>query len=142
VIWTAHPVVHWWPFAITKTPPVILSRPQLLVAPIIVIAEVKAGQNDRPDGEVKVVAVQRPAGDPNHLMERTLIVTDLHRVNADHGWHGPGEYILPLSPHNSDFRVTPLPSSPGFDAKGRDYPLQIYPANAQTQRQLEEIRWE
>lgn len=139
VILAAHPVVSWWPFAITKMQPIVLSRPQFLVSPVVVIAEVKEGQGDHPDAEVTVTAVHRPTGDPNGWTGKTLTVTNLPKVTLDQGWNGPGEYILPLLPDEAHFRVTPLPSSPGFDAAGRHYPLRIYPANPQTLKQLDEV---
>lgn len=140
VIRTANPVVHWWPFAITKTQPIILSRPQFLVSPVVIIAEVKEGRDDHPGTDVTVTAVARSPDDPNDWKGKTISVTNLPVVSREEGWQGPGEYILPLLPDGSSFRIAPLPSSPGFDATGRPSSLHIYPVNPQTQRQLEEIQ--
>jgi hypothetical protein len=98
--------------------PVILSRPQLVVSSVALIAEVKE-QNGRP---VPTVAVKKVvsalASEDNNLAGSQLTVEGLADVGMPQGWRGPGSYILPLTKRKTStghtYEVTSLPMSPGY----------------------------
>src|SRR5437763_542291 len=91
-IQTTHPIVQFSPFEVKKTGPVVLSRPQLLVATLVVIADVQADASGEPLKEVEVIEVLWPAPAPVQPDQR-LRLSNL--VGAE-GWRGPGRYLLPL----------------------------------------------
>jgi hypothetical protein len=112
--------------------PVVLSRPQFLVADLVVIA---ALEEDRPkEALVKEVRWARH-GSPEKWQGQAIVVENL-------GPTEPGEYILALANGQEPFRVAPIPPSPGFpSAEGRPdlNPARIYPSNPFTLEQLEAI---
>jgi hypothetical protein len=127
--------IGWLAFlAVTTTRPVVLSRPQLLVSTLDVIAEVNAA-GDHPAEEVLVKDVHWPA-EEKALAGRRITVIDL--PNGD-GWMGPGMYILPLVKEGEGYRLATIPSSPGYDATLRGDRPRIYPVTPETLAQLDEI---
>lgn len=122
--------------AATESQPVVLSRPQLLVSSLDVIAQI----DDPKTGTAVIRQVHWPQDEnaPKRIAQK-LAVANL----ADcEGWQGPGEYILPLVPEGDGYRVAPLPRSPGFEPDphsdaGRP---RIYRATRQTLRQLGEVQ--
>jgi hypothetical protein len=143
-------LVHARPLTPAGTP-VVLSRPQLLVSDLDVVAQV-----DGVDVPVTVKEVIYDAGGRSGVTpDATLHVTNLgechplvrviekgHEVYRDGppDFTVPGLYILPLVPAGGGakpgtYRVTPTPPSPGFSA---DLP-RIYPATADSRAQLAEI---
>lgn len=118
--------------------PIVLSRPQLLVSNLDVIAEVHQEEGHR--NEVKVREVHWPQSEAAKALEgRTITVANL---SDSEGWTGPGVYILPLvADFKGRYEVAHTPPSPGFDPSpihpaGRPH---IYPLTPQTRRQLEQI---
>jgi hypothetical protein len=110
---------------------VVLSRPQFLVSTLDVIAEV----DDLASNQVVVKEVHWPAGH-DELVGKMITVTNLAECKED--WNGPGEYILPLLPQKDEYRVAPLPRSPGFPAYAAR--PRMYPATPDTRQQLQDIR--
>lgn len=108
---------------------VILSRPQLLAADLVVLADIKE-QNGRPDPILRIDKVlwaerQEDCG----LAGQIMAVPDLVDC-LEQGWRGPGRYLVPLSrldrPESGNapkadvqttYRVTPLPRAPGHHPK-------------------------
>jgi hypothetical protein len=98
--------------------PVILSRPQLVVASAVVVADIQE-KDGRPMPTVTIKRVAWALGHADPLFAGTpLIVDGLADCGPGQGWKGPGEYILPLTKRKPDsgntFEVTPLPLSPGY----------------------------
>jgi len=124
---------------VSRQETVLVSRPQLLVAPLVVEAEVAAvGERVR----VQPSRVWRgqelvSAKEPGTGAEVTIIGLDQVQ-----GWRGSGVYVLALQPASvpAAYEVVPIPDSPGFS--GRDVlhrPLRvIYPATPPVQRQVRE----
>jgi len=112
--------------AVSTRHPVVLSRPQFLVADLVVVAQVERADADR----VKVVRVKRPQQD--QLRDQEIHVTNL----ADcEGWAGADRYILPLVAQGpGEYRVAAVPRSPGYPGGQRP---RIYPATPATERQLD-----
>ena len=126
----------WMAFlALTATRPIVISRPQLLISQIDVVAEVqaKAGQ---PGPEVNVRLVHWPPSLQKKLVNSTIHVQNLENCN---GWKGEGIYILPLIKEGDRYRVAGIPPSPGFPTRRSDERPRIYPWTPQTQYQLEHI---
>ncbi len=121
--------------AVTASRPVVLSRPQLLVSNLDVIAEVPSLEGNPPTVTVKSVHWPKDDDWADALKGRTIAVDNLARCKDD--WKGPGEYILPLTTDRKTFHVTPLPRSPGFPgANPAAERPRIYPVTPQTIQQL------
>jgi hypothetical protein len=133
--------------AATTTRPTVLSRPQLLVADLVVIADVKEG----PNGPLPQVAV-REILPRDRKLPPTITVTNLPMFQGKlgrggteefKGWEGPGTYILPLKDnhdHDHTYDVVDIPPSPGFPPHRRPAPrTRIYPATPATEEQLKAI---
>src|SRR5262245_26736807 len=125
--------------AAAKSRPVVLSRPQLLISDLDVIAQV-----DDPNEKVivKEVYAWRQEGDPP-TVGTALKVSNLDKCrrlprdneNADAippDWQGPGLYILPLREVNGHYEVAPIPPSPGFSPAPIPGPPRIYLLTAET----------
>ena len=110
--------------------PVVLSRPQFLVAGLHVIADL-----DNLDDDVRVEEVVWPEG--RRLPER-IHVLNLKDCQG-HGWAGPGRYVLALEEFDHAYQVAPTPPSPGYGA-GRAGPPRIYPLTPDTRAQLARVR--
>ncbi len=99
--------------------PVILSRPQFLVAPLQVIAQVDE-KDGKPAATVTVEKVGYAADSADEkLAGKQLIVEGLPDCGPKQGWAGPGPYLLPLKRNAGGaliFQVTPLPISPGYSS--------------------------
>jgi hypothetical protein len=103
----------------TTRDPVILSRPQFLVAPLHIVAQVEeAGGRPAATVLVKEVAYARGEGDAK-LAGTQLVVEDLPECGPAQGWKGPGDYILALSLGKAGdkvvHQVTTIPISPGYE---------------------------
>jgi hypothetical protein len=123
--WTAWLVY----LTITTTRPIVLSRPQFLVSQLDIIASLeKSGQR-----EVAVKEVCWPPQD-HGLVGKTL---SLESMSEAEGFSTPGDYILPLTRDGEEYKITPLPRSPGFGGSSRP---RIYRLTAQTRWQLDQIR--
>ena len=125
--------------AATKSRPIVLSRPQLLVSDLDVIAQV-----DDPGKKVTVKEVYAWRGkEAPPAVNDALDIVDLdkcHRLPRDdeaedevpRDWQGPGLYILPLHKVGNRYEVVPIPPSPGFNGG----PRRIYPRTEDTYAQL------
>jgi len=114
---------------------VVLSRPQFLVADLWVVAQV-----DHLDGPVKVTEVvyAHPNAKADAPKEGTTIeVKNLAECKKDFGQ--PGAYILPLVWNGKQYRVPPVPPSPGYKLPPNGPEYHIYPMTPQTREQLEEM---
>ena len=137
--WTA-----WLAYeALATADPIILSRPQLFTAPVIVEAQVPAGGPEREVVVTRVYRGQSALGVPEGETQPQgvkLVVTNLGEA---HNWRGPGAYFLPLQPDAGGplrFRIVPVPARVGLSARsaaGR-LPPAIYPVTDSTRTQLEE----
>lgn len=125
----------------TASRPIVLSRPQLLVSNLDVIAQVGQQPGGGPDPAVKVVEVYWPKAEGEKLQDQTVKIENLADVGAAQGWQGPGLYILPLTQTGRDedrrWRVTPTPPAPGLHSSGQP---RIYLATSQSRQQLETIQ--
>jgi hypothetical protein len=114
--------------------PLVLSRPQFLVSSLDVVARV-----DEDGKGVKVVEVLYPADKPPVHQGEVISVEDFAGPHTPPEWSGPGEYLLPLLRLNPNdkkhYRVTPIPSSPGY---ARAEP-RIYPATPEALAQYRKI---
>ena len=90
--------------------------------------------SDPATNQLVVKEVHWPLG-RDDLVGRTIAVTNLAECKED--WTGPGEYILPLLPQGANYRVAPLPRSPGFPSYTSR--PRIYPATPDMRRQLQDI---
>ena len=118
--------------AFTTTKPIVLSRPQFLVSDLDVIAEV-----DGLDQPVTVKEISWPETDAAKQLIDTQIKVENLRDCQDHGWNGPGLYILPLVTEGMTYRIAAIPPSPGLPRGDKP---RIYRATAETRGQLQQIR--
>jgi hypothetical protein len=111
--------------AATGTQPIILSRPQLLMANAVVRAEL-TGSDDAPDDHITVQEVL--SGSKEQLEGATLEIESLSTCGRAEGWTGPGIYLLALSKSGNTYRIAQVPPvSLGYDPKHDPKPLRIYP---------------
>ncbi len=123
--------------AATTTRPVVLRRPQFLESNLDVIAELTA-RDSAPDDRVRVLHIHWPPHGRENLTGKEIRVDNLDECK-DHGWVGPGKYILPLVEEGKSYRVASVPRSPGFNPFSRSGGPWIYPLTAQTEHQLEHV---
>ena len=141
--------------AATTTEPIVLERPQFLVAELYVIASVEAAQAS-PLETVTVREVVWAASSADQSLQK-ITVKNLPKCGVkkqpkDGGalvFPGPGEYILALS-HTKEpgvFMVTLEPRTPGFAGRAVQAQMElvgapIYPVTPQTLEQLQIIKAE
>ena len=116
--------------------PVLLSRPQILAADLIVVAEL-VEEEHRPANRIQIKEVLYASDDAGRkLAGQPLEVDDLFFCSAKQGWQGPGTYIVPISRDAKKSWTTMLPISPGYypaasevtlnmPEKGRDSVLKL-----------------
>jgi hypothetical protein len=129
--------------------PLVLSRPQLLVSDLDVIAHV-----DDPTKPVVVREVLYPAGEQKVLPGNSITVANLGDCRpppreagqpAPADWTGPGDYLLPLlrwtEGGETRYKVAPTPPSPGYPPQRglEPGPPRIYPDKPQTRAQYSQI---
>jgi hypothetical protein len=143
--------------AATTTRPVVLRRPQFLVADAYVIAEIRGHRYwldfpelavapagiaaaavlpDDTDGEGPgdIALVQKVvwAAKPGDWTRVKLFVRNLRHSGAKFGWQGPGQYVLALSKSANDGRgacfLTAIPRTPGFPGSATELPARESPS--------------
>jgi hypothetical protein len=122
--------------------PVILSRPQILVSNLCLLAKIDEHEGG-PNPRVQVTKVLWAADDDKQLDGRELLLEDLADVGKEQGWAGPNDYLIPLIARKLGnevvYEVTPLPHIPGF-VPARPNERRIYRATDDALRQLWELR--
>lgn len=131
--------------------PLILSRPQLLVSRLDVIADVPD-----PHGKVKVVEVLSPREGAPLQPGAEIDVDNIDQCfplplgESDEApppdYTGPGQYLLPLRSYRASgkvhYEVVPIPPSPGYP-RGMGLhpgPPRIYPDTPETRAEYERAR--
>lgn len=141
--------IGWLGFlAATRRNPVVLSRPQLLVSDVDVVAEV-----DDPDRPVVVHKVLVSRAGLAFAAGDTLTVTNLkdcrrqrrsreeQAADVPKDWTGPGLYLLPLRARKNapdTFEVVVVPPSPGYPREDIPTP-RIYPATPEVLAEYEQV---
>jgi hypothetical protein len=123
---------------LSTTRPIVLSRAQLLVSTVDVIAHLNV-VDGKPDPRVGIVEVHWPQ---RRQIGPAITVTNFGQCNVqtrDGAWH-TGSYILPLIEDHGNYRVAEIPASPGYDPNWADSRPRVYEADRQTRHQLNEIR--
>jgi hypothetical protein len=120
--------------ALTTSSPVVLSRPQFLVADLWVIGHVDDFDNT-PTIQVNEVVYARPGLDGDKPAKDAKIeVSNLSRCKAE--GMKPGPYIMPLSREGQGFHVTPVPRSPGGPVSAQ---FRVYADTPETRAQLRHL---
>lgn len=107
---------------------VILSRPQFLVAQVIVVADLGAGP-----GPAVVEEVLWPADRANErLVNQPIRIAGIAGLADKQGYGGPGKYLLPLmKTMTGSYQIAPLPG-PAPEAR-------IYAWTPRLREQVDEI---
>jgi hypothetical protein len=136
--------------AVTPREPVLLCRPQFLIADVVVLAHV-----DAVDKPIRVEEVfWAPAGDESKLAGATLPVSNLaacapprhlRKTSDQKDFAGPGTYILPLRESKlgeTGYAVAATPPAPGYPAAGppEPGPPRLYSATPEARFQLGQIK--
>jgi hypothetical protein len=133
---------------IQSADPVVVSRPQVLVAPVIVEAHLAYLQKGpwKPQEKVRVHQILRghetlglPQAEQPAKLDLAVIFDDFR--NPFRGWKGDGMYFLCLEPtHEGKYRLVRPPVSPGFQPLSDDEArlASIYPVTPSTRMQFEE----
>jgi hypothetical protein len=121
--------------ALTTSHPVVLSRPQFLVADFWVTARVDDLNGPVQVGEVMYVREEKKDQAPAEAA--TIDVRNLS--DCKRAWTGPGQYILPLVRRGGSYAVSAIPRSPGYEPldlrhKGDEY--RIYPDTPRTRAEV------
>jgi hypothetical protein len=136
--------------ALTKSKPVVLSRPQLLISETDVIAEVDSLDKPVLVKEVLFSQLEKSIepGDKIQVSNLSACRRPLRKgetvLDVPGDWTGPGQYLLPLRKVKNNnptpqYEVIVIPSSPGFG--GHELPTpRIYPANDETLREYRQIK--
>lgn len=122
--------------------PVILSRPQLLVSNVVIVAQVQDRQGADATVTVKEILWSADTDDALAVGE-AIEVQNL--TGTPSGWQGAQQYILPLIKSKSatgvSYQLTPLPIVPGYHPKAdpdvRD--VRVYPVTADALAQWREL---
>jgi hypothetical protein len=136
--------------ALTKSKPVVLSRPQLLISEADVVAEVDDPRKPVLVKEVLSSQVEKAIEPGDRIQVGNLEACrrplrkgeTLEDVPGD--WTGPGQYLMPLRKVKNNnprpqYEVVVIPASPGFG--GHEVPTpRIYPANDETLREYRQIK--
>lgn len=116
---------------------IVVSRPQILVSEVVVLAQVRdqAGQAGSAVAVKEVVSFKHPKD--AMLAGAEIDVADLPKVGSPYGYTGPGAYVLPLVHAGDGYRLTPLPTVPGFVPTPGE--VRIYRATADTLAQVRDV---
>ena len=131
VAWMAYLGVQAWRY---RTPPVVVSRAQLLVAKYDVVAALRAKTDGKPESEVTVTAVLYAGDTAGPKVGDTIKVGNFGECD---GFAGPGPYVLPLFFFDGQWRVAGLPFDPG---RANDPRPRIYPDTAAVRKQFADLR--
>lgn len=123
--------------ALTRRHPTIISRPQILVSQVIIVAHVEG--DDAPHDEAKVKSILFPENAIKGIKEgETIRVANLSQSAKN--WIGAGDYLLPLEKTDDVFFVTPIPRSPGFYPAGANAKPLIYRWTREIEEQFKHIQ--
>jgi hypothetical protein len=131
--------------AVTSAQPIVVSRPQILVASIVIEADVPADGGDARTVEViRVLRGQKLLGMPAEAEKPDELQITVSNFAKVRGWQGPGDYILALTRTEAAkgpvYELVPVPPSPGFPPRNHLERLDpaIYPVSASSRAQTQE----
>ncbi len=123
---------------------IVVSRPQILVADLLVVAQLHQGENGKPATGAVVERVLWPGTEKDLKEKSTILLEELQDIGEPQGWRGPGSYVLPLRRKGSEqeprYELTPLPQLPPLAHPRWAVAPRIYPATKEVLRQLHEIK--
>jgi hypothetical protein len=126
-------MIYLLQLALRHQDPIVVSRPQILVAEVIVVATVE--DPDKPEVELEEVldptnGYKGPALEPGKPIKVRNLATCKGLQPGSHS------YILPLAwEGDGSFSVVPIPRSPGFGGG----PPRVYVEGAETRDQVKHI---
>jgi hypothetical protein len=130
--WMAY-LIH---LALTHRHPVVISRPQILVSQIVVVAHVEG--EDVPKDNVTIEQILFSEKEPPGIaIGNTIRVANLPQSTGN--WTGPGDYLLPLEKSDDTYQVTLIPRSPGFIPAGANAQPLIYRWTSEIEEQFKHI---
>jgi len=129
-------MIYLLQLALRHQDPIVVSRPQILVAEVIVVARVE----DPEKPEVEVEEVFDPTnGYKGPALKRGKSIRVSNLATCDGLQPGSQSYILPLEfDGDPGFSVVPIPRSPGYDPISKR-PPRIYLDGDETRHQVEHI---
>jgi hypothetical protein len=130
--WMAY-LIH---LALTHRHPIVISRPQILVSQIVVVAHVEG--EDTPKDDVKIEQILFSGKEsPGIRIGDTIRVANLKQGTKN--WAGAGDYLLPLEKSDDAYLVTLIPRSPGFMPAGANAQPLIYRWTSEIEEQYKQI---
>lgn len=121
--------IGWLAWQTREVRSVVVSRSQLAVADCLVVAEV--GPDRKTATVSEIIATLSEAGAP--AKDSELVLPALEEAR---GFVGEGTYLLVLSQGTAGYRLTPIPSSSGFEAERRPW---VYPWTETVRRQVNNL---
>jgi hypothetical protein len=113
--------------------PELVSEPQLLVAPLVVVARIEGAGGAEP---ITAFVESSLKGEELLPPDRRLFILDWSQAQ---GAEGVGRYLLALQPHSREkatYMVAPVPVSPGhYYQRHADVLRPVYPYTSSIERQ-------
>jgi hypothetical protein len=129
-------IIYLLQLALRHQHSIVVSRPQILVAEVIVVARVE--DREKPEVEVEEV-LETPNGYKGPALERGKSIRVRNLATCEGLKPGSHTYILPLElDGDGSFSVVPIPRSPGYDPRP-PRPPPIYLDTAESRHQVEHI---
>jgi hypothetical protein len=117
--------------------PTVISRPQILVSQLIVVAHLDGEES--PNEVLKVTQVLFPSVEKAGIKEGEKIRV-LNMPSCTKNWSGAGDYLVPLDKGNdTGFVVTSIPRSPGFNVLGAHAQPLIYRWTQEIEAQFQQV---
>jgi hypothetical protein len=130
--WLGYLGIQAWQY---RTPPIIVSRSQLLASQYEVILLLADAGNGKPSVSTATVVELLSSVDKNGpAIGQTL---DIVNIDSCVGFTGPGSYILPLAKLGKIYRVATPPLDPGASINLRPT---VYPDTPSTRKQVLDYR--
>ncbi|MSQ95718.1 MAG: hypothetical protein EXR98_14325 [Gemmataceae bacterium] len=122
-------------FLVIDARKIVLSKPQFLIAQMIVVAEVR-DQGGIVDPEVAIEQVLW-SSDPALKSMNALKLPDLSALAEPNGYQGTRKYLLPLIQSPAGWAITPIPRLGAYPAP--QVPVRIYAWTPDTEAQVREL---
>lgn len=120
-------------FLVIDSPKIHLAKPQFLIAPLYVVADIRE-EKGKADPDVVIDEVVWSAEpEDRERAAKSLRIPNLAACGDKQGFRGAGKYLLPLvkqkTAEAAEFQVAPLPTAG----------LRIYPWTPETRQQVDRI---
>ncbi|HEY1861965.1 MAG TPA: hypothetical protein VGG61_16505 [Gemmataceae bacterium] len=122
--------------ALTHRHSTVISRPQILVSQVVVVAHIEGDHS--PNEEATIEQVLFPEKEVEGVKGGEILrIANLPQSTKN--WTGAGDYLLPLEKVADGFLVTSIPRSPGFLPAGSNSQPLIYRWTHEIEEQFKHV---